>query len=86
MPSKIMVAYNGLFGDFSSASYVDYNSCLFLPLMACGLAFSCQLCYSGGGQMAGSNRLRWVLDSRLLVQGWAAIFFIAVAVLESLLE
>ena len=25
--------------------------------------------------MAGSNRLRWVLDSRLLVRGWAAIFF-----------
>lgn len=24
--------------------------------------------------MAGSNRLRWVLDSRLLVQGEAAIF------------
>ena len=42
-----------------------------------GLAFPCRLCYSGGGQMAGSNRLRWALDSRLLVQGWAAIFFTA---------
>lgn len=38
------------------------------------LDFFYGLCYDGGGQMAGSNRLRLVLDSRYC-EGWAAIFY-----------
>lgn len=41
------------------ALFIRFACCYFLSLLACDLAFPCRLCYTGGGQMAGSNRLRF---------------------------